>query len=175
MATDVSVMNPLVRELEAAPVTLFAPDCQFAHAEVVFVTVGIEGPWRKVRMRSMASVARVGPDNPFTAKRLPMGMAKITLVCSHLSAQLANRVKEWFETAARPSEGADFPWIADPNTDPTTKKPRVAGPQKLCSHEKPSIQGALIALALHACPKHPGEICGLKPMATGGDVIIPCL
>ena len=67
MAADVPVMNPLVRELEAAPVTLFAPDCQFAHAEVVFVSVGVEGPGRKVRMKSMASVARVGPDNPCTA------------------------------------------------------------------------------------------------------------
>ena len=67
MAADVPVMNPLVRELEAAPVTFFAPECKFAHAEVVFVTVGIEGPRRKVWMRSMASVARVGPDNPCTA------------------------------------------------------------------------------------------------------------
>ncbi len=81
MATDVSVMNPLVRELEAAPVALFAPVCQFARAKVVFVTVGIERLWRKVRMRSMASVARVGPDNPCTAKGLPVGMAKVTLVC----------------------------------------------------------------------------------------------
>ena len=92
MATDVSVMNPSVRELEAAPVTLFAPDCQFAHAEVVFVTVGVERPWRKVRMRMMASVARVGPDNPCSAKGLPVGVAKVTLVCSHFSAELANRV-----------------------------------------------------------------------------------
>ena len=92
MAADRSVMNPLVRELEAAPVTLFAPDCQFAHAEVVFVTVGVERPRRKVRMRTMASVARVGPDNSCSAKGLPVGVAKVTLVCSHFSAKLADRV-----------------------------------------------------------------------------------
>ena len=67
MATDVCVMDPFVRELEAAPLTFFAPDCQFAHAEVVFVTVRVERPWRKVRMSKMASVASVGPDNPFPA------------------------------------------------------------------------------------------------------------
>ena len=126
MAADISVMNPLVRELEAAPVTLFAPDCQFAHAEVVFVTVGVERPRRKVRMRTMASVARVGPDDPFPAEGLPVGVAEVTLVCSHFSAKLADRVKEWLKALACPGKGSDFPWVADPNPHPASHQPHIA-------------------------------------------------
>ena len=128
MATDVSVVDPFVRELEAASLTLFAPDCQFAHAEVVFITVRVERPWRKVRMGTMASEARVGPDNPFPAQGLPMGMAKVTLVCSHFAALLAHRVQDGLEAPACPGEGSDFPWISDPNSHPTSQKPQIAAP-----------------------------------------------
>jgi len=121
-------------------------------------------------MGSMTSEARVGSDNPFPAKGLPVCVAEVALVCSHFATKLANWVQEWPEPFARPSQGADFPRGADPHSHPTSQKPKIAASQKLRSHEKPGVQRGVIA---QAGLQHCVLVSGLKPNATKQNVNIP--
>ena len=120
----------------------------------------------------MAIGASVGLNDPVTAHTHPMGTGEVLPVGPHPSAELANRFEEGPVRFAATGQSPDLQRVVEPDSDPTSQKPRIPRLQKLSSNREPRVQQSPIPSIVCRTrgAQHVADELVLVPTAADKDV-----